>query len=90
MTGVDMQQSKGSLYRSSPLSSNATVVLWGEVDSEKREPVAWTHQYGDSRVFYTSLGHPDDFRDAGFARLLENGIRWSMKMNIGLEPEKKK
>ena len=31
-----------------------------------------------ARVFYTSLGHPDDFKNAEFRRLLANGIAWAM------------
>ena len=31
-----------------------------------------------ARVFYTSLGHPDDFKNAEFRRLLANAIAWGM------------
>ncbi|MEX2579340.1 MAG: hypothetical protein WD342_09800 [Verrucomicrobiales bacterium] len=35
----------------------------------------------DSRVFYTSLGHPSDFDDdrPHFRDLLLNGIRWALE-----------
>jgi uncharacterized protein len=39
-------------------------------------PVAWTTEYRGRRVFYTSLGHPDDFEVPSFRRLLLNGIAW--------------
>jgi type 1 glutamine amidotransferase len=29
-------------------------------------------------VFFTSLGHPDDFKNAEFRRLLVNGIGWAL------------
>jgi type 1 glutamine amidotransferase len=34
------------------------------------------------RVFYTSLGHPDDFKDANFTRLLVNGLSWAAKVEL--------
>jgi hypothetical protein len=38
-------------------------------------PVGWVRQ-GSSRAFYTSLGHPKDFRRREFVRLLLNAIEW--------------
>jgi hypothetical protein len=67
------------LYKTSPLSKKATPLLTGRVEGTPMpEPVAWTHTSpGGGRVFYTSLGHPDDFRVLGFRRLLRNGIYWA-------------
>ena len=42
--------------------------------------VAWTHSYKGGRVFYTSLGHPDDFEIPSFRRLFRNGILWTLKL----------
>jgi hypothetical protein len=39
-------------------------------------PVAWARE-SDGRAFYTSLGHPDDFRRREFVRLLWNAIQWT-------------
>jgi type 1 glutamine amidotransferase len=33
---------------------------------------------GSSRVFYTSLGHPGDFDNAAFCRMLRNAVFWAM------------
>jgi type 1 glutamine amidotransferase len=45
---------------------------------EVSEPVAWTWtRKGGRRVFCTSLGHPDDFKDESFTALLRNGILWA-------------
>lgn len=46
-------------------------------------PVAWTKSYrGDSgktaRVFFTTLGHPYDFRNPNMRRLALNGIFWAL------------
>ena len=46
---------------------------------EHVEPVAWTRQYGQSRVFFTSLGHPGDFQSPAFCTLLINALHWAME-----------
>jgi type 1 glutamine amidotransferase len=69
--------SAGSLYRNTPLQTNTTVLLTATIP-EHTEPVAWTHDYRGARVFYTSLGHPKDFEDEAFRRLLINAIQWAL------------
>lgn len=70
----------GSLYKVSPLEANTTQLLTGTIPNQPAEPVAWTHVYGPkgARVFFTSLGHPDDFKNSEFRRLLVNGIAWAL------------
>ena len=68
--------SHGSLYRNTPIADDATLLLTGTTD-EATEPVAWTRMNAGGRVFYTSLGHQDDFRDDRFLRLLTNGVLWA-------------
>jgi type 1 glutamine amidotransferase len=42
-------------------------------------PVAWTRQhFGGGKVFYTSLGHPDDFKLPSFRRMVTNAARWAV------------
>jgi type 1 glutamine amidotransferase len=67
------------LYKTSPLSKKAVPLLVGRVPGQaKTEPVAWTHTGpGGGRVFYTSLGHPDDFALPAFRRLLFNATHWA-------------
>ena len=79
LAGIDPQKwtSKSTLYFTSPLDKQARVLLMGSSEG-KSEPVAWTHTYKGSRVFYTSLGHQDDFATAQFRTLLTNAIFWSM------------
>ncbi len=70
--------STGQIYHVAPLlDKEATVLLWGKVE-DKTEPIAWTRTLGKSRVFYTSLGHPDDFQATPFITLLINGIKWAL------------
>jgi type 1 glutamine amidotransferase len=71
--------SNGSLYRSSPLAKSAVALLLGRIPNEKPEPVAWINTYKKARIFYTSLGHPDDFERPEFRRLLENAIFWALE-----------
>ncbi len=75
------------LYKTSPLSPAATVLLLGRVgDRQPHEPVAWTHTTpAGGRVFYTSLGHPDDFKLPAFQQLLQNGIRWAAETPVANE-----
>lgn len=86
LTGVNLNEliGNGSLYRVSPLKQAARPLLIGSIAGKPAEPVAWTHTYGakQARIFYTSLGHPDDFAGASFRRLLLNAIHWSLSQPI--------
>ena len=72
--------SNGTLYKSSPLADSAIALLVGSIPDEKPEPVAWTNKYKKARIFYTSLGHADDFEVPQFRRLLDNAIFWALKI----------
>ncbi|MHC4369598.1 MAG: ThuA domain-containing protein [Planctomycetota bacterium] len=74
--------SNGSLYEVHPLKRSAWQLLTGSIPGKDPEPVAWTNMYGKSRVFYTSLGHPDDFKNEHFRKLLINAAFWCMKTSI--------
>ncbi|QDU66404.1 GDSL-type esterase/lipase family protein [Engelhardtia mirabilis] len=49
----------------------------------KVNPVAWTksHRFpgGYARVFFTTLGHPYDFRDENMRRLAVQGMLWALE-----------
>jgi len=81
LDGVDTAEfdTGWSLYKVSPLADTATPLMMGRVKGHPEEPVAWTNlnKYG-GRVFYTSLGHEDDFENENFRRMLVNGIVWAM------------
>lgn len=83
LRGVDLAQFQGagSLYKVSPLEKGTTPLLIGTIAGQPAEPVAWTNLHGPkkARIFYTSLGHPDDFANAEFRKLLLNGIRWALE-----------
>jgi hypothetical protein len=50
-----------------------------KTDHPKNNPVvAWTTQYGSSRVFYLMLGHDSKaYANPNYRALLEQGIRWT-------------
>jgi len=80
LRGVELPLlSSGSLYRPSPLAAGTQLLLVGTIPDQPPEPVAWTNRYKDSRVFYTSLGHPDDFKNPQFRRLLLNAVFWALE-----------
>jgi len=72
------------LYKTLPLTKTTTVLMMGRVEDRKpHEPVAWTNTHtGGGRVFYTSLGHPDDFKLPIFRRLLINAIFWALQKPV--------
>lgn len=70
--------STGNLYKVSPLTDKqATVLLNGKAGNET-QPVAWVRNAGKSKVFYTTLGYPDDFLINQFVVLLTNAIEWGI------------
>jgi nicotinamidase-related amidase/type 1 glutamine amidotransferase len=70
--------SDGSLYEVRPLAESAKPLLIGTIPDQEPEPAAWTNVYKKSRVFYTSLGHPDDFKIPAFRQLLLNATFWAL------------
>jgi nicotinamidase-related amidase/type 1 glutamine amidotransferase len=75
--GKFLYESKGSLYRVSPLRPGTSVLWAGTIPNTPSEPVAWSFVRDDSgRSFYTSLGHESDFENDTFCTLLLNAAYW--------------
>jgi len=75
---IKQWHSKGGIYKVAPLlDKKATVLLMGKVN-ELVEPIAWTRNAGNSKVFYLSMGYPDDFQTQQFITLLTSGIKWAL------------
>lgn len=81
LKGVAAFKSNGSLYKNPAVAEDVTVLLRGAIPKQD-EPVAWLRERGNQRVFYTSLGHPDDFRDPNFVRLLVNALGWTTRTEL--------
>jgi nicotinamidase-related amidase/type 1 glutamine amidotransferase len=82
LLGVELHKlyGNGSLYIVRPLVDTAQPLLIGTVFAKDPEPVAWTNLAGPkkARVFNTTLGHWDDFKNPAFCKLLANGITWAI------------
>jgi len=75
---LDGLEGHGSLYKVSPLGKTTRALLIGSIPGKSAEPVAWVNtSKAGGRVFYTSLGHVDDFKQPGFNRLLRNAVSWA-------------
>jgi type 1 glutamine amidotransferase len=91
LRGVRPFHARSWLYHSPSLLESATPLLvgravkgaeaGGELFSDPHV-IAWTHRYegakGKSRVFFTTLGHPHDFKEESMRKLALNGILWAL------------
>lgn len=82
LEGVTPYVSSGSLYKNPKIAADTTVLLTGAIP-DHIEPVAWTRMHHGARVFYTSLGHTDDFRQPSFLRLMVNALAWATERKLG-------
>jgi type 1 glutamine amidotransferase len=69
-----------------PVKGSTWLLMGKAVDPDKAatdNPVAWTgtNSFG-GKVFMTTLGHPDDFRQESFQRLVINAIHWGAGKKI--------
>jgi len=88
LRGVDEKfHVRSWLYHVLPLTEDCTPLLMGKaVDSEGTDPVvnpvAWTKTHKNARVFFTTMGHPEDFEIESMRRLLVNGILWALAEEV--------
>jgi nicotinamidase-related amidase/type 1 glutamine amidotransferase len=73
----------GSLYKVRPLAKSTKALLIGSIEGKPAEPIAWVNESkAGGRVFYTSLGHIDEFKQAAFNRLLANAVHWAVSPRL--------
>jgi len=84
LEGVGSLNSRASLYKNESNGPGTETLLLGTAGG-KTEPVAWTNLHKGGRVFYTSLGDQDDFKNESFIRMITNAIFWTAKR----QPERK-
>ncbi|MBW3541316.1 MAG: isochorismatase family protein [Planctomycetes bacterium] len=90
LRGVDVTKltGHGSLYKVSPLADSARPLLIGSIPEKPAEPIAWINVRDRSdeghraRTFYTSLGHPQDFEQPEFNRVLRNAVYWMAGVEV--------
>jgi type 1 glutamine amidotransferase len=71
------------LYKNPHIADDTNLLLTGAIP-EHTEPVAWTRKNHGGRVFYTSLGGPDDFKKKVFQTLLVNAIFWTAQRKLAV------
>ena len=72
------------LYKNAGHANDVTVLLTGKTPKYS-EPVAWTRTVNGGRVFYTSLGVQEDFKNKGFLQMLVNALFWTAQRDIKKE-----
>jgi type 1 glutamine amidotransferase len=74
------------LYNVHPVDKNAVPLLIGHIPGrtkdDEHEPVAWTIEKGKQRIFNTTLGHPDEFKQKPVADLLTAAMKWVAKQPL--------
>lgn len=78
LKGVEPFESPSKLYKDPHNADDTKVLLTGTIP-EHTEPLAWTREHRGGRVFYTSLGGPEDFEMKVFRTLLVNSIFWTAR-----------
>jgi type 1 glutamine amidotransferase len=68
------------------LAEKAVVLQVVESDKKTKRPATWAHEHKGGRTLYSTMGVPEDFKDANFRRLLVNAIFWTAKR----DPDKMK
>jgi hypothetical protein len=97
LRGVRDLWGASDVYEITALSGDSKPLVMGQVlmgmdphsppdPTKKLMPVAWTKTYTGisgqtARIFTTTMGHPMDFRNLGFRRLVVNACYWA----VGLE-----
>ncbi|WP_395784510.1 ThuA domain-containing protein [Aquirufa sp.] len=90
LTGVDPKfHVRSWLYRvlpDYPVKGTEWLLMGDAVDPDKpatTQPIAWTwkNQF-NARVFFTTMGHPEDFTVEPFQRLIVNAIHWELGLKV--------
>ena len=84
LAGIKPERIQGyqSLYKVLPLAEDVTPLLLGTAAGHPpAQPIAWTRRHGEkrARIFYTSLGAPQDMELVDVRRLLVNAVKWTLE-----------
>ncbi len=86
--GVEAMIAEGEVYSGPRFSPDTTVLLTAghqrapcthgrHGHALRVQPVAWARRHQGGRVFGTTLGLDDDFREPSFLRLISNAVHWT-------------
>ena len=64
------------LYKEKELPKTTVVLQTGDI-GKGVHPVTIVNEYKGARIFYTSLGMPEDFRKEPFLKMLRNAVFWT-------------
>jgi len=73
---VETMIAEGDVYVGPRFSPDTTVLLTAN-GGQRAHPVAWATRHEGGRVFCTTLGHDEDFRELSFLRLISNAVHWT-------------
>ena len=69
-----------------PLKGATSLMMGRAVNADKaavENPVAWTwNTPTGAKVFMTTLGHPEDFKEEGLQRLVINAVHWTQGIRV--------
>lgn len=90
LTGVDPSfHVRSWLYRvlpDYPVKGTEWLMMGKAVDADKsavEQPIAWTWENNyKARVFFTTMGHPEDFTVEPFQRMVVNAIHWELGLKV--------
>ncbi len=81
MAGLPEQWSHepGELYRAHGMQEGVKSLATGISGEGEEHTTVWAHQFGQGRVFGTTIGHATEiFEGEEFQRLLKQGIQWAV------------
>ena len=80
LKGVGPLKSR-KLYKVGPQPTSVTILQTGTATTAEgakvTQPVTWINTYKGGRIFYTSLGVPEDFDQPSYLALLTNAVFWT-------------
>lgn len=86
LAGVQLASAPDALYKNEGHATDIQVLLTGTIPDRPTETLAWTRNCKGARIFYTSLGSQDTFKQAGFRQMLVNALFWTTGREV--EPRK--
>jgi type 1 glutamine amidotransferase len=89
LRGVQAIRGESDVYQINSLSGDSQPLVMGQVlagmeptspvnTDKKPMPIAWIKTYQGGRVFGTTMGHANDFKNEGFRRMTVNACYWAM------------